>query len=166
MNRNTIENIFSEFNKFSPDIIDLGVAITDNRVEVFEKNNSFTLPTDFKKIIKKHNGFSLMGTQVYGIGEEFRGSSMESVYFFEHFEAINKMPLHFIPFSADGRGNHYCMDISRTIEESCPIIFWQSDYIYNSLDEAETCNDSFVEWVQEVVIDWNLEDYNYDGTEK
>lgn len=166
MNRNTLENIFSEFSKFSPNIIDLGFSISDNRIAFFEENNSLSLPKDFKETIKKYNGFSLQGTEVYGIGEEFRGSSLEDVYRFEHFEANNSMPLHFVPFSPDGRGNHYCLDVSRLSDESCPVVFWQFDYFYSSLDEVETCNDSFVEWVQEIVIDWTLEDYDYDGTEK
>jgi hypothetical protein len=167
MNRNTLEHVVSEFNKFSSELIDLGSSIEDNRVELFEKNNSLLLPIDFKKIIKMYNGFSLSGTQVYGIGEEFRGSSLEAVYNFEHFAVNNQMSKHFVPFSPDGRGNHYCLDLSRLLSDnSCPIVFWQSSFIYNSLNEVETCNDNFIEWVQEVMIDWTLEDYNYDGSEK
>ena len=48
----------------------------------------------------------------------------------------------------------------------CPIVFWQWDYLYEDIKEVETCNSSFLDWIQEVVIDWTLEDYNYDGSEK
>jgi hypothetical protein len=34
------------------------------------------------------------------------------------------------------------------------------------MNEVETCNQSFTEWIDEVMIEWTLEEYNYDGTEK
>jgi hypothetical protein len=76
------------------------------------------------------------------------------------------MPKYFLPFSPDGYGNHYCLDFSRIKNEICPIVFWQHDFKYENLTEVETCNNSFVDWVNEVLIEWTLEEYNYDGTEK
>jgi cell wall assembly regulator SMI1 len=76
------------------------------------------------------------------------------------------MPHHFLPFSNDGRGNHYCLDLSRLTGQSCPVVFWQWNYDYASLEEVEACNDNFVSWVKEVMIDWTLEMYNYDGSKK
>lgn len=46
------------------------------------------------------------------------------------------------------------------------MVFWQHDYPYAENDLPEVTNASFSEWMKEVVIDWKLEDYNYDGSEK
>lgn len=74
------------------------------------------------------------------------------------------MPLEFLPFSSDGRGNHYCLDLSRLKGGSCPVIFWQWDFQYPNIEAVETCNESFYDWLDEVMIGWTLEEYNYDGS--
>jgi cell wall assembly regulator SMI1 len=157
--------ILNEINLFSKEMVYLGPPIEDNRVEIFEKQIGFNLPSDFKYIIKIHNGISLAGTQFLGIDKELRGSSLEQVYKFEHFEVTNKMPVEFMPFSPDGAGNHYCLNLNKMKENLCPVVFWQSDLNYNN-NEVEECNNTFIEWLKEVMIEWTLDDYNYDGTEK
>lgn len=160
------ENTFTELSQFSDSILSLGNPIDDDRLEVFEKKIDYIFPFDFKFFLKRSNGFSLLGKEVFGIGSEFKGSSLTAIYDYEHTQVQNKMPLYFLPFSADGRGNHYCLDLNRLKDQVCPVVFWQWDYEYASLEEVETCNDSFVSWVKEVVIEWTLETYNYDGSEK
>lgn len=140
--------------QFPAEILALGESITDTRLEAFEKSISFVLPDDFKYVLKKHNGFSLDGTYVYGIDESLRGSSLDSVYNFEHFDVANKMPAFFLPFSPDGRGNHYCLDLSRSVDGCCPVVFWQWDFPYESIEAVETCYENFMDWIQEVMIDW------------
>ena len=159
------EKLYSDLRRFSSDVLELGDEINDARIETFEQTINVKLPFDFKYFLLRSNGFGLMGNEVYGIGEEFRGSSLQSVYEFEH-AARSFMPLYFVPFSPDGRGNHYCLDVSRMEELLCPIVFWQSDCHYTSIDEVETCNKNFLSWVEEVLIAWTLEDYNYDGSDK
>jgi hypothetical protein len=88
---------------------------------------------------------------------------LDNLYRIEHFEVGNPMPLEFFPFSPDGGGNHYCFDLSNHDDK---VYFWQHDYEYADKTEVECCNNSFYEWIQEVLIDWTLEDYNYDGSEK
>ena len=134
--------------------------------EDFENEIQYKLPKDFKYFIKEFNGFSLNGTEVNGIGKEFMKTSLDELYNFEHNEVENPMPKYFMPFSPDGYGNHYCIDLSRNENEICPIVFWQHDCNYENMDEVETCNQSFTEWIDEVMIEWTLEEYNYDGTEK
>ena len=161
-----IESIYNELLNFSDSILELENAITDNRIEEFEKNIGYKFPTDFIYFLKKHNGFSLCVTEVLGIGKEFGDNSLDKIYEFEHNEVRNPMPIYFIPFSPDGYGNHYCMDVSRMENDLCPIVFWQHDYNYENLEDVETCNLNFADWINEVMIEWTLEDYNYDGSEK
>jgi hypothetical protein len=71
-----------------------------------------------------------------------------------------------LPFSPDGAGNHYCLNLSKLQNGLAPVVFWQHDAQYNNEDELETCNPNFYEWVKEVMIDWTCEDTNYDGSDK
>ena len=151
--------------QFSDEILQLGEPIIDNRLEIFENQICFILPDDYKYILKKYNGLSVLGTEVLGLDKKFMGNSMDSVYNFEHNEVFNKMPIEFMPFSPDGRGNFYCLNLSKLENGVCPIIFWQHDFEYKSKEDVETCNINFMEWVKEVLIDWTLEEYNYDGSE-
>jgi hypothetical protein len=160
-----MEKLINELLKFSDDILEVGSNIDDNRIEDFEKLNNLKLPNDFKQFIKKVNGFSLMGTEVYGF-DMTKSESLEKVYHFEHFEVIYPQYLYLVPFSPDGRGNFYCLDTSKLSNDSCPIVFWVSNYEYTESDTPETTHKSFLDWVQEIAIDWILEDYNYDGSEK
>ena len=157
--------LLAELNKFDNNIIQLGNPITDDRIKILEQDIYFALPLDFKYMLTIHNGISLVGTEVYGIHKEYKDSSLEKVYQIEHEEVSNKMPDQYFPFSPDGFGNHYCFDLSK-LEKVCPVIFWQHDFNYSSLNEVEICNESFMEWVKQVLIDWTLEDINYDGSDK
>jgi len=159
------EELFDELSKFSDDVLYLGPPINDNRLDQFAKEIGFKLPYDFEYILKKHNGIALLGTQIYGLDKQLRGSSIDKVYEFEHHEANYRMPLEFLPFSPDGRGNHYCLNLSKLTDEQCPVVFWQWDLDYD-FNEVEECNITFVDWVKEVMIEWKSDDYNYDGTEK
>lgn len=161
------ESVFVELMKFSASIIDVGKPINDSRLEQFEKTIQYELPIDFKFFLKKINGFSLMGTAVFGIDSEYRDSSLDKIYEFEHNHVENKMPLQLLPFSNDGRGNHYCLDLNSLDSSNlCRVVFWQWDFEYESVDNIEICNESFCEWVKEEMIEWTLEEYNYDGSNK
>ena len=161
-----MENIISELSKFSNEILDLGVSIKDLRVEEFENSYSINLPNDFKKFMKKINGFNLMGSEVYSF-DKSKSESIENVYYYEHFDVHHPQYSHLVPFCNDGRGNFYCLDTLNTIKNGdSPIVFWVSNYEYTLNDIPEIVNNNFLEWIQEVIIDWTLEDYNYDGTEK
>ncbi len=161
-----MENLISELLKFSDDIIELGGSINDNRIEDFEQYRRLILPYDFKQFIKEINGFNLMGTEVYGFNIS-KSESIETIYQFEHYEVINPQYSYLVPFSPDGRGNFYCIDTNNNLENGdFPIVFWVSNYEYTEDDFPEMTHNNFLDWVQEIVIDWILEDYNYDGSEK
>lgn len=158
--------VLKELLLFSDDILYIGPEIVDDRLELLEKEIGFKFPVDFKYILTKYNGISLMGTGICGLDKTLLGSSLDEMYRFEHFETGNNMPPEFFPFSPDGFGNHYCFDLSEFNEGLCPVVFWQHDFFYSDTDEAEVCNPDLVAWIKEVMIDWTLEDTNYDGSDK
>lgn len=158
--------MLKELYRFSSEILDLGKEILDARIEDLEKEIGYKLPDDFKYVLKKHNGITLAGTEIYGLSSELKGKSLDMIYKFEHFEVVNPMPKNFFPFSPDGQGNHYCLDLSKIQDDICPVIFWQWDFEYENIEDVEICNDNFIDWVNEVMIEWTLQIYNYDGSEK
>ncbi|RZL45440.1 MAG: DNA gyrase subunit A [Variovorax sp.] len=160
------DQLIEELNKFDKSLINIGPAIKDQRLREFEEKIGFELPLDLKYFLTINNGVNLMGIEILGLDEVYQGSSLDSTYQFEHFEVDNEMPLHYLPISPDGMGNHYCLDLPKLKDGVCPVVFWQHDYAYENLEEVETCNPNFMDWVQEVVLDWTLQDYNYDGSEK
>lgn len=163
--KEAVLHLINELNKFSPAIITLGGTITDSRIAEFEDAYRLTLPVDYKYFISKMNGFDLMGTEVYGIdGTCTSPNTLSNIYNFEHREVHVPMPDYLVPFSPDGGGNYYCFDTRITKNDSCPVVFFQTHYIYQHGDAPEVTNDSFIDWVNEVAIGWTLDDYNYDGS--
>lgn len=161
-----MENIINELHKFSKDIFEMGSRIEDRRIEDFEKYHNLILPDDFKQFMKKINGFSLMGTEVYSF-DITKKESIETVYQYEHFEVVIPQYSYLVPFSPDGRGNFYCIDTIHQLGNGrFPVVFWVSNYEYTKEDTPEITHNNFLDWIQEVVLDWILEDYNYDGSEK
>ena len=162
----TIETVIHELELFSTNIISLYPPMIAGKSKEFEEKYKLSLPEDYKYFIRKYNGLELMGTKVYGIYTENTSNSLEESYIFEHWKAGNPMPLYLIPFSPDGRGNHYCFDSRYHHKNSCRIVFWQHDYFYTEDDVPDIDSISFTHWIKQEVIDLTLEDYNYDGTKK
>lgn len=162
----TVKEVLEEIKKFSKEVLFLGNSIEDNVIENFEFRHNLKLPTEYKILLKECNGIELMGTVIYGLHNQSNVYDLEKCYLFEHFEVENKMPAKLIPFSPDGSGNHYCFDMTMGNAIFSPIIFWQHDYAYTRDDIPEIVYGSLADWMKEVMIDWTLEDYNYDGSEK
>ena len=166
------DKIIEELKKFSLDIMAFGYPISDNRIVEFEKQFNLTLPNDYKHLIDLYNGIGLMGNEVYGIGPNINPAvsteTLEGVYEYEHFKVGIPQFLYLVPFSPDGGGNFYCFDTRTKSSDgnSCPVVFWVSNYQYTEEDAPEVTNESFLDWVQEVIIDWTLNDYDYEGNEK
>lgn len=161
-----INDIIEMLQLFSDEIITLNNPANQESILLFQSGYNIKLPEDYITFIQKINGLSLMGTTVYGLGEEAWEFSLEKNHKREHEEVGNPMYDYLIPFSPDGGGNHYCFDTRTNSRDSCNIVFWQHDYAYTEDDPPEITNTSFTEWLKEVVIDWTLEDYDYNGNEK
>lgn len=98
------ERVLAELNSLPEETLYLGFPIIDDRMEEFERKIGLSIADDFKYLLKKYNGFSVMGTEVIGFKTDEFGESISSIYEFEHFKAAHKMTPGFLPFSPDGRG--------------------------------------------------------------
>jgi len=162
-----IEQVLSELRKFSDKAIEWSHPVKENDIDSFERKYQLNLPADYKYLLIQTNGFELMGNEVYGLNVEDK-EDLGKVYHFEHYEVGFSIYSHLVPFSSDGGGNFYCFNTLKLTEkkESCQIVFWTSGYEYTITDEPEITHQSFSDWVQEILIDWTLEDYDYNGNEK
>ena len=108
-----------------------------------------------------------MGMGVLGLNEAPDTYSLETLYRFEHFEVGNPQPRYLVPFCNDGRGNFYCFDTRSEAQKGgvSPVVFWESGIDYSN-QEPEASNENLADWIMEVVVEWTLEDYDYNGDEK
>lgn len=161
-----ISNVIEELTLFSERVLKLNPPINVQKIAEFERQFNVKLPEDYILFLKRFNGISLMGSIVYGIEEELNPLSLSRNFIVEHREVANPMFDYLIPFSPDGYGSHYCFDIRTMNNNLCNVVFWQFDYHYTEDDPPEIANASFTEWMKEVVIDWTLQDYDYNGNER
>jgi hypothetical protein len=164
-----VKLIVSELRKFSEEIIDISPPLEDAQlIGKFESRFKVRLPEDYKLFLTEMNGVSLMGCEVYGLWDQPDTQDLFAVHNREHQLVAVPQFDHLVPFSPDGGGNFYCFD-THGIDDatgSCPVVFWVSNYRYNSDDLPAVTNHSFTDFVKQVIIDWTLEDYDYNGDEK
>lgn len=162
---NNINEVVIELLKFSKKILTLHKPVNPKVINDFENKFKLKLPEDYKILLNKTNGFDLFGNEVFGMYIKKSPSDLEYNYLREHNNVKVPMYNHLIPFLNDGSGNFYCFDTKTMSKDKfeCKIVFWYSNYLYDKDTQPEIVNESFAEWMKEVIIDWTLEDYDYDG---
>ena len=141
-------------NSFKEEYVELFRPLLINTIEKFEHQFRVKLLQDYIEFLKITNGILIDGDEVLGIDN--KKVDLKEVYYREHNLVKFSMPDVFIPFSPDGGGNYYCFDTS-----SGKIIFWQSNFDYQQNKvQPEVANNTFTEWLKEVMIDWTIENNN------
>ena len=163
-----IDEIVEELAKFSSDLVTINPPVNSAFVSKFENEFQVKLPNDYKYLLTKTNGFGLMGDDVLGITFTTYGTDLVDTYKFEHYDCIVPQYNYLVPFCPDGGGNFYCFDTKQITKDgnSCKIIFWVSNYEYSELDPPEVSHECLADFINECIIGWTLEDYNYDGSNK
>ena len=162
-----VDQFLEELKKFSENILTINDPVKHDKIYEFENKFNLKLPEDYKYLLLKCNGFSLLGDEVYGIYDlNTSFESLESVYLYEHNEVSWPQFDYLVPFSPDGGGNFYCFDTRYISNSSCLIVFWTSNYEYTKDDMPEVVYQSFIDCIQEVFIDWTLETYDYNGEKR
>ena len=148
------EQIVAEIEQFGSDEYVLGKPTDNCTFHKFENKINYKLPFEFVALMSRINGFNIQGSEVYSLDSHL-STSLDRVYEFEH-KNDDTMPAWYLPFSNDGRGNHYCLDLLNQHCGLCNVIFWQYDLMYApDYSDIETCHSSFLDWVLEVAIEWN-----------
>ena len=156
-----VTKLIEELQKYDGSVVSFGKGALEREIKETEMCIGLTLPDQYKEFVRMHNGLEFMCEYILRVGNNVQPSafSMNEVYFYEHFESHNPMPIHLIPFSPDGYGNHYCFDMLN----NGVVVFWQHDLDYNN-KQPEVVYQSMVEMIRDVFINWS--DVNYDGTSK
>lgn len=168
-----ITDNFKEFN------YDLNPGVTEKKILSLENIIKKQFPEDFKAFYKLHNGENAHG---YGIlkGEEFL--SMERILEEwnvwqelidskallndEEGEYISEADLgvknvwwnpNWIPFSYDGNGNHYCIDLDPSAEGT----YGQIIRVWHDEPVRELLNSSFTEWINEYISQLENNEFTY-----
>ncbi|WP_276880495.1 SMI1/KNR4 family protein [Bacteroides heparinolyticus] len=163
-----IDEVLEELGKFSSNILTLNSPVNPELMKRFEQQFHVELPNDYKYLLTKTNGFGLMGDDVLGITYTTYGTDLVNTYQFEHYEVIVPQYEWLIPFCPDGGGNFYCFDTNvRTRNgDSNQIVFWYSNYEYTESDPPEVTHECLADFINECIIGWTLQDYNYDGSDR
>lgn len=164
--KSNITLVLDELSLFSNKILTSGPDLILEDVNQFQNHYELCLPLEVITFLKKFNGMSLMGAEILGFNKS--ANSISEVYYREHFLVAHPQFSKLIPISPDGAGNFYCLDVSKCNSGSitCPVIFWASNVIYNDVNQPQLTHDSFCNFVKQVVIDWLLEDYDYNGNKR
>lgn len=148
---------------------------SDEELTSFEEKNNITLPIDFKAFYKTHNGqnsgdFGLtdMGEilNLQGIEREWNiWKKLKDENVFSDNSAKCATGIQntwydklWIPFTADGNGNHYCIDLNPTNEGTLgQVISLWTDYSSRKIIAT-----SFEAFLNQYVSDLKAGKFNYD----
>ena len=62
-----VKAVVAELEKFTPAICERGDPADPNRLMAFERAIGLALPADYRAVMACVNGFSVMGSEVYGL---------------------------------------------------------------------------------------------------
>lgn len=163
-----VDDIIGELKKFSSRLCEFSQPVISEYVDRFEDEFEVKLPNDYKYLLAITNGFSLMGDRILGITWSDYGDDLCSVYKYEHNDVLIPQYKHLVPFCPDGGGNFYCFDtqVSTNGGNSNRIVFWCSNYNYTESDIPEITHNCLADFINECIIGWTLEDYDYEGHKK
>lgn len=163
-----INKIFVELKKFSPSFYSINPPVDNKLVERFENEFQLELPADYKYLLSQTNGFEFTCDEIYGITWNEYGEDLVNVYKREHFDVAFPQFKYLIPFCPDGGGNFYCFDtkVKTNNGNSNNIVFWHSNYEYTEDNQPEITHKCLADFINECILGWTMELYNYDGSKK
>ena len=148
---------------YSDGLIDLNPPATDYEIEELTKILGVELPNDFLDVLKIHNGQKGESAWLFD-SQEFL-STHRIIEEFNTWKNLLNTQLqgksstpdegvkndwwntNWIPFTSDGCGDHYCLDLSPTASG----IKGQIITLWYELDEREIVSQSFSLWFKEYV---------------
>ena len=176
-----MENIVQELSQWLSehisDLVDtLQEGISESEINNFESQYNITLPEDFKAFYLLHNGqksgdFGLtdMGEilNLQGIEREWniwKKLREDSIFPDSSAKCDNGIQQTWydklwIPFTADGNGNHYCLDLNPTEEGT----FGQVISLWTDYGNRNIIAPSFQAFMEQYLADLKAGKFNYDS---
>ena len=163
----SLDQILSELNKFDKSLYDFYEGARLDMISKFEKKINYDLPNDFKEFLLFSNGANILNETIMGVDTTECQFDLYSTYIFERDESGNPVPGYLLPISPNGRGDHCCLDLTSLSDnkETCKVVFWQHDLIYDENTKPGIEATSFYEFVFVIITDF-LKYNNYNGSEK
>lgn len=161
----TLNEVLSELNKFDKSLYGFYEGAGLDLISKFEKKINYDLPIDFKEFLVFSNGANILFETIMGVDTRELQFDLYSTYLLERDESGNPIPGYLLPISPNGRGDHYCLDLTSLSDnkETCKVVFWQHDYNdINTIPVVAAI--SFYDFLFEIITDF-LKYNNYDGTE-
>jgi len=132
------------------DDVEFGSGAEPQEVRRAEDRLSVTLPSNYVAFVMEFGWLCVGHTEINGIGRDvpmhlelIRNTSRERN------SGSAAIPHYLIPVVNDGGGNHYCLDLTRSDGNDCPIVFWSHE-LGGYQDPADT-SDSFLQWLYDKV---------------
>lgn len=163
----TLKQVLDELKKFDNSLYEFSKGTDIELILDLEEMIGSTLPNDFKEFYLFSNGANFFCQVIYRISETIDSKDIYTNYLWEKDIAGNPITEYLLPITPNGRGDHYCLDLSSlsNSRESCNIVFWQHDYEYDDLHKPDIEAKSFYEYLQKMMSDY-LVYSNYDGSDK
>jgi cell wall assembly regulator SMI1 len=161
-----LDQIISEINKYSSKVCTTYPGISNDIIDELENKLGFVLPRNFRLFLNKCNGLEISSETVYGIHAE-RHLDLYDNYICEKDEVGNPIWDYLLPISPNGRGDHYCLDLSTLTKDKseCKVIFWQHDREFSEDDPPIIDAETVLAFLWQLLEDVK-ETTNYDGTDK
>jgi cell wall assembly regulator SMI1 len=163
----SFQQALTELKKFDSSMYHFSDGASIESIIDLEKTIGYELPFDFKEFLLFSNGAGIFNLDIYSICEKADTLDIYTNYLFEKDEVGNPIPEYLLPITANGRGDHYCLDLISLSKsrESCNIVFWQYDYEYDASHKPDIEAKSFNDYLLKIMSDYLVYN-NYDGTDK
>ncbi|NJO33476.1 MAG: SMI1/KNR4 family protein [Rhodospirillales bacterium] len=127
-----------------------GKGARSEDIENAETQLGVRFPTSYRRYLEDFGWARFSHHELYGLGQDVpmhldlvRNTAAERT------QMRPLMPPALVPIMNDGAGNHYCLDISQSTGDECPIVFWDHDL--GESQKAEPVSPTFAVWIVDLL---------------
>ncbi len=127
------------------------VSVYEAELRELEKHLGIGLPEDYRQFLGEF-GFVDWPEIVYGVDRSLRpGDTLLKTIERERNLLLPALPPHLIPFSPNGLGSHYCLDLESKRHNSSRVVYWRHEVLEGQVPEHAF--DSFSAWLAETTLE-------------
>lgn len=122
----SIENMTTTIDELLDKEVGSGASL--EAIRAAERELGVKFPADYEAYLQTYGWARLIFDELYGIGDSVpEHLDLTTNTIRERRDFRPYLPTHLIPVMPDGAGNHYCLDVSKSKSETCPVVFWDHD---------------------------------------